>query len=407
MSAPPPDDPSGAELERIASLARAAGRLGIDTEFMGEGRYRPLLCLVQVAVDDPAAPDAVRIVLLDPLRDEEPGPLVALLADPAVEVVLHAGRQDIALLRRCWSTEITNVFDTQLSAGFAGHSAQAGYASLLASLLGIHLPKTASYTRWDARPLSEEQRSYARADVAHLLALSDVLHAELEHSGRLEWAREECRSLEQSSDERDPELAYQRLPRIGQLRPRVRAVAAQLAAWRERVASAEDRPVSAVLSDVALLEIARRQPASTEALGELRGVQISTIRRRGEAILAVVAEGRAAPAIPSEEPDRAPSDARDAPVIALAEAVVRARAREAGLAYELIASRRDLAAIVAAVRGGAPEPPVRTLLGWRRDLVGGELLELLAGRRTVAVAHDGRIEIVPASPARGQAGDER
>ena len=103
------------DVERLAERARAEGRLGIDTEFMPEGRYRPLLCLVQVVVGE-------EIAILDPLAGDAPGPLADVLADPEVEVVLHAGRQDVALLRREWHTEVTHLFDTQVAAGFAGFS---------------------------------------------------------------------------------------------------------------------------------------------------------------------------------------------------------------------------------------------------------------------------------------------
>src|SRR4051795_11699045 len=135
----------------LAERARETGRLGIDTEFMGEGRYRPLLCLVQVAVEE--EDDAVRVEVLDPLQgDLDPAPLAAVLADPDVEVVMHAGRQDVPLLRREWRTDVRNVFDTQVAAGFAGRRAQLGYEALLAELLGVRLRKSASFTRWDQRP---------------------------------------------------------------------------------------------------------------------------------------------------------------------------------------------------------------------------------------------------------------
>ena len=109
----------------LSDRARASGRLGIDAEFMGEGRYRALLCLVQVAVDD--GDGGTRVEVLDPLRGFEPGELRDVLADPAIEKVLHAGRQDVAILRRTWGTDVRNLFDTQVAAGFAGHGAQTGY----------------------------------------------------------------------------------------------------------------------------------------------------------------------------------------------------------------------------------------------------------------------------------------
>jgi len=385
-----------AEVARAAEAARAAGRFGIDTEFMSEGRYRALLCLVQLSVDgalgggaDPREPD---VVLIDSLADVDVTPLAALLADPSIEVVLHAGRQDVAILRRAWRTEVTNIFDTQIAAGFAGASAQAGYGNLLGSVLGLRVGKTASYTRWDARPLTPEQLGYAAEDVVHLLALADEIRRRLESSGRLEWAREECRRLESASDERDPDTAWERLPRVGQLDPRARAVARELAAWRERTAAAADRPVGSIVPDPALVELAKRKPSTTAALEQIRGLHPPVIKRRGGAILEAIARGREAEPIEREEA-RGRSEPGDAPLIALAESLLRARALEAGLAYELIAARAELEQIVGAARRGEPEPSVRTLTGWRSELVGEDLRALLAGRRALSVGADRRLAV--------------
>jgi ribonuclease D len=381
-----------ADVERAAQAARAAGRFGIDTEFMSEGRYRALLCLVQIAVDNPDPAGEPPIYLIDSLADVDVRPLAVLLGDPDIEVVLHAGRQDVAILRRAWETELNNIFDTQIAAGFAGGSAQAGYGNLLGSVLGLRVGKTASYTRWDTRPLTAEQLGYAAEDVAHLLQLSDEIQRRLAESGRLKWAEEECRRLESATDERDPETAWERLPRVGQLDPRSRAVARELAAWRERTASELDRPVGSIVADPAMVELAKRRPTSTAGLEQIRGLHPPTIKRRGEAILDAIARGRDAEPIPRDE-GRARSEAGDAPLIALAEALLRARSLEAGLAYELIASRSELEQIVGAARRNEPEPDVRTLGGWRRELVGDDLRELLAGRSAVSVGAHRRLEL--------------
>jgi ribonuclease D len=376
-----------ADLAALAERARAAGRLGIDTEFMPEGRYKPLLCLVQVVVGD-------EVVILDPLDDMgDPAPLAAVMADPAVEVVLHAGRQDVGILRREWRTTFSNVFDTQIAAGFAGHAAQAGYTGLLHDVLKVKLAKSASFTRWDARPLTPEQLRYAREDVEHLPALADALQARLRERGRLEWAREECRAIADATDERDPDEVWRRLPRIAGLDARDRAVARELAAWRERTAAREDRPVGAIVRDPTVVELAKRQPRSAKELGAIRGAGPDVLRRRAQDILAAIERGRAAPPVRLEEGERLSTEPVDGPAIALSEALVRARAQEAGLAYELIAARADLAPIVVAARRGRPEPETRTLAGWRRELVGAELLELLAGRRSLAVGDGGRVSV--------------
>src|ERR1700744_6482967 len=257
-TAPPTQLASTGDIAEAAAQARQAGRLGIDTEFMSEGRYRALLCLVQVAVDNPDGEGEPLIFLIDALADVDIDPLAALLGDPEIEVVLHAGRQDVAILRRAWHTELKNTFDRQTAAGFTGASAQAGYGNLLGSVLGQRVGKTASYTRWDARPLTAEQLGYAAEDVAHLLQLSDEIQRRLERSGRAEWAREGCRRLGGATDERAPETAWERLPRIGQLDPRSRAVAQTLAAWRERTASDLDRPVGSLAAAPAPVGVGKR-----------------------------------------------------------------------------------------------------------------------------------------------------
>jgi len=380
------------DVRAAAERARAAGRLGIDTEFMSEGRYRALLCLVQIAVDSPAPEDEPTILLIDSLTDTDVRPLATLLADPGIEIVLHAGRQDVAILRRAWQTELTNIFDTQIAAGFSGQSAQSGYGNLLGAVLGRRVGKTASYTKWDARPLTAEQLGYAAEDVAHLLELADEIQRRLGDRGRLEWATEECRRLEAATDERDPMTAWERLPRVGQLDPRSRAVARELAAWRERTASAQDRPVGSILADPALVELAKRHPSTVAGLEQIRGLHPPTIKRRGEAILEAIARGREAEPIARDEV-RGRSESGDAPLIALAEALLRARSLDAGLAYELIASRAELEQIVAAARRHEPEPEVRTLTGWRRELVGDDLADLLAGNGAIAVGPDRRLEL--------------
>ncbi len=364
----------------------AAGRLALDTEFMGEGRYRTLLCLVQLAVpEDAAAGEA--IALIDPLEEGLPADALSrALEDPAVRIVMHAGRQDVALLRRELGCDVTNLLDTQVAAGFAGLGAQSSYDSLLTEVLGLRVSKSASFTRWDARPLSPEQLAYAREDVVHLLELAAELERRLSEIGRLQWALEECEPVSRVSAERDPQAVFERLPRIGGLNASARAVARELVEWRERTAERHDRPVQSVLSDAALVEVARRRPASQEDLARIRGAGQSAQGRRARDLLDAVARARKRPPEPPPQGGRsAPPKGEDLPLVALCEALARTRAREAGLAYELLATKADLQAIVVAARTGEPRDDVRTLQGWRAELVGEELRELLDGELSLSV----------------------
>jgi ribonuclease D len=381
--------------EELAELAREHGKLAIDTEFVSERRYQALLCLVQIAVPDPSQESGVRTDVLDPLDESEtfdPAPLAAVLGDPAVEILVHAGRQDVAILRRSWDADFTNVFDTQVAAGFLGMGNQEGYETLARRVLGVELRGGEGFTRWDKRPLTERQLAYAADDARCLLALGDAIARELEAAGRLEWAREECRIVEQSTDVRSPRQAYDRLPNTRQLDGTRRATAWALCEWRDAAARELDRPPSYLLPDQVLIQLARRRPKDKQALEQIRGLPQQTLHRRGREVLDTIAA-----AADVEPPPRAPAgphrDPVDQPVVSLAQALLRHRAREAGVATELIATQSELTALVAAVRAGEDGDAIRALGGWRRELVGAELCDLVQGRLALSVGPEGTLFI--------------
>jgi ribonuclease D len=377
----------------LADLAREHGRLAIDTEFVSERRYQALLCLVQIAVPDPSRESGVRTDVLDPLDDGtpfDPAPLAAVLGDPAVEIVVHAGRQDVAILRRTWDADFANVFDTQVAAGFLGMGNQEGYESLARRVLGIDLRGGEGFTRWDKRPLTERQLAYAADDARCLLALGAAIAGELDAVGRLDWAREECRVVEQSNDVRSPWQAYDRLPNTRQLDGGRRAVAWALCEWRDAAARELDRPPSYLLPDQVLVQLARRRPTDKHGLEQIRGLPQQTLHRRGAEVLETIAS--AAEVEPPPRPPAGPQrDPVDQPVVSLAQALLRHRAREAGVATELIATQSELTALVAAVRAGDGGEGIRALGGWRRELVGAELCDLVEGRLALSVGADGSL----------------
>ena len=382
----------------IAELAERAAegrRIAIDTEFVSERRYQALLCLVQVAVPDRGAEGGVRTEVLDPLEgDPDFSPLARVLADPAIEVVMHAGRQDVAIMRRTFDTEVRNVFDTQVAAGFLGFGNQEGYETLVRKVLKVKLKGSEGFTRWDKRPLTPQQLEYAADDARLLLALGGELEKRLVECGRLEWAREEARSLEDVSDERDAQRSYERLPRLGRLGEAARGVALELTEWREEEARGADRAPGSVLPDQALVELARRTPRDKHGLEQIRGLPPQTLHRRSDALLAAIARGRkrTAPPPPAEPPPREPADA---PLVSLAQALVRHRSMESGVAVELIATQSELAALVTSLRRGEDGDNVRVANGWRRELVGNELKELIEGRRALSVDPEGGLRVSP------------
>ena len=389
-------------IAEIAASAAEQGRLAIDTEFVSERRYQAQLCLVQVAVRDPNGPNGIRTEILDPLDEDVPldvAPLAAVLADPAVMVIMHAGRQDVAILRRTWETEVTAVFDTQVAAGFLGFGNQEGYEGLVRRVLGVGLGGGEGFTRWDRRPLTASQLGYAADDARCLLVLGEALKRELDDKGRLLWAQEESMLVEASNDVRSAQRAYERLPKLSRLDDRARASARALCEWRDGIARAVDRPPPSVVPDQVVVELARRRPEDRSTLESIRGLPQQTLHRRGAELIAAI--GAARDAKPPPKPPAAPRrDPAEAPLVSLAQAVVRQRSLESGVATELIATQPELATLVATVRRGEPSDgaDVRALRGWRRELVGQELIELVQGRRAVSVAAGGELRVSSSAP---------
>ena len=382
-------------IAELAEHAAEGGRIAVDTEFVSERRYQALLCLIQVAVPDPGAEGGVRTEVLDPLEGAPDfSPLARVLADPSVEVVMHAGRQDVAIMRRTLDTEIHNIFDTQVAAGFLGYGNQEGYESLVRKVLTVKLKGSEGFTRWDKRPLTPLQLEYAADDARLLLALGEELERRLDERGRLEWAREESRSLEDVTDERDATRSYERLPRLGRLSESARGVALELVEWREAEARGADRAPGSVLPDQALVELARRTPHDKHGLEQIRGLPPQTLHRRSQDLLAAIerGQGRTGPPPPSEPPARDPADA---PLVSLAQALVRHRSMESGVAVELIATQAELSSLVSALRRGEGANHVRVSHGWRRELVGDELKELVEGRRALSVNPEGGLRVSP------------
>jgi ribonuclease D len=298
----------------------------------------------------------------------------------------------VAILRRTLDTEVTNIFDTQVAAGFLGFGNQEGYESLVRKVLGVKLKGSEGFTKWDRRPLTAQQLEYAGDDARLLLGLGEEIERQLNERGRLSWALEECRVLEASSDERDPDRVYDRLPRLSRLGDAARAMARELVEWREQQASSVDRPPSYVLPDQALIELARRAPSDRHGLEQIRGLPAQTLHRRGDRLLEVIERGRERPAPPAP-PEPGPREPADAPLVSLAQALVRHRSMEEGVAVELIATQAELSALVSALRRGEEGADVRATHGWRRELVGDQLRDLVAGKLALSAAEDGGLKL--------------
>ena len=362
--------------EQLAELIRHlrdAGRFAYDSEFIGELTYFPKLCLIQAA-------SAERVALIDPLAGLDLRPFWELLCEPAVEKIVHAGQQDIEPVVRHLGRAPVNVFDTQLSAGFAGLPYPVSLSKLVQELTGARLGKGLTFSHWDQRPLSEMQLRYAADDVRYLPRVRGELGRRLEARGHVEWARQECALMCEPSLYRfDPETQFLRVRGATSLQPRNLAVLRELTAWRDAGARAEDVPPRAFLKDEILLDLARNPVRSVEHLDRVRGLPRPVENAHGPDIVAATqrALGLPAPQLPEvRDTEQSP---REKFATETMWAALQCLCTGRGIDPALVASRQDMTEVYRRLSTGQDTAGLRLFTGWRREAAGEPLARLVAG----------------------------
>lgn len=368
--------------EDLLQRCREHGSFAFDTEFLRENTYWPELCLIQIGIEGEA-------FAIDPLSENiDCGMLYELLCDQAVEVIVHAGQQDMEIFF-CKSEDLpSGIFDTQVAGALLGLGDSIGYSRLVEELLGFRLSKGEARTHWERRPLTDRQLEYALNDVLYLEKMRDLLRQKLSKLGREEWLEQELGFYQDGNlYRRDPMTLYPRVKGAARLDRRELAILQILAAWREEEARRRNKPRKHIVSDDKLIEISRRKPTSIERLGESRGMHRRFVERNGKALLELVREGLDVPA--DECPRSINREGRD-PALALAldllDTFLKTRAKELSMSPAYLASRGDLYDLVkASASGRTDSSSARVLAGWRRELVGADLLGLLAGKYSLSL----------------------
>jgi ribonuclease D len=357
----------------------------VDTEFMRERTYWPILCLVQVAGPE----EGVAIDALAPGIDLTP--LLELMADRSILKVFHAARQDIEIFFNLSGTVPTPLFDTQIAAMVCGFGDAASYETLVAKLAQASLDKSSRFTDWSRRPLTERQIRYALADVIHLRTVYETLRQRLASNGRATWFAEEIADLSNPENYRsDPSEAWRRFRLRGRVDPRFFAVLREVAAWRETAARQRNLPRGRIMRDEAVLEIAAHMPKTVDALARTRSLGKGVAEGKlGSEILETVQHGLAKSSA-SEPPAPTRSDPPPGvgPLLELLRVLLKQRCEEHQVAQKLLATTEDLEAIAA-----DDDAPVRALSGWRREIFGKDALALKHGRLALTVRRN-RIRLV-------------
>jgi len=375
-----------------SELAAACDRLArhavitVDTEFLRETTYYPLLCVVQMASPD----EAVIVDALAPGIDLKP--FFELMANEKVLKVFHAARQDIEIVWHRAGILPHPIFDTQVAAMVLGHGDSIAYDQLVQRITGHRPDKTHRFTDWSRRPLTKEQLHYAVSDVTHLRDVFTALDDDLKKRGRSDWVSIEMDILTSPGTyDFHPERAWVRL-KTRVRKPRELAVLMEVAAWREQEAQSRDVPRGRVLKDEAVGDIATHAPATLEKLGQLRSLPKGFERSKwGADIIAAVQRGLARDLATLPKLDKPRNIANGAAIVELLKVLLRMTSERYGVASKVIATVDDLEEIAA-----DDEAEVAALQGWRRELFGEAALALKRGQLALAIER-GRVVSVDRS----------
>jgi ribonuclease D len=358
-----------------------------DTEFVSEHTYRSQLCLVQVA-----APGI--LAAIDTLQARDLQPFWRLLAEPGRTTVVHAGREELGFILHAIQARPSALFDVQVAAGLIDHDYPAGYASIVRRFLNLPTNKGETRTDWRQRPLTQAQLDYALDDVRHLEELWRTMEGRLEKLGRVEWMRQEMADWQDEVEESFIRKRWRRVSGLNGLSRRELAVARELWHWRDGVAEQRDMPPRRVLRDDLLVELCKRKSADERQISAIRGMQRSDLRHILKGLSEAIARGLELPdeECPGGERHRTPPPQLAMLGQFLATAVA-GMCRQMHLAPALVGTSSDMRDLLAYKLGYFDDERQPLLAsGWRSEVVGGLVDDLLAGRAALRIgdvrAHD-------------------
>ncbi|MEX0718024.1 MAG: HRDC domain-containing protein [Planctomycetaceae bacterium] len=373
------------EFEELCAHIKSQRLVAFDTEFVSEYTYRPELCLLQFATKE-------KLVAVDPYAVRDLASWWKLMADEETRVIVHGGQAEVRFCLDAIDEPPRNVIDLQIAEGFRGRSYPLAYKTIVPRVLGRQVHSRETRTDWRRRPLSPEQTRYAIEDVDHVLAVWDRQERDLTRRGRVDWVRDECRRMIEDIDRERNREPWERLSGVHKLSPRELAVLRELAAWREAEAERRDRSPRRILRDDLLMEMVHRQPRSENDVAQTRDMNRKDYKRVAAELVACVERGLA---LPPEQLPRVPrpefSSSRrdDEQVIGKLLSIALAnRCAEVEIAQQLVGTSADLQHLVRwHVYKEHRGPTPRLLRGWRAEVCGDLLTDVLDGKITLRVAH--------------------
>jgi ribonuclease D len=363
------------QLAKLCEQIKKESWLALDTEFLREKTYYPIFCLLQIATPE-------WVACVDPIALPKLDELFEAIYNPAIVKVFHSCRQDLEIFYQSTGKIPAPIFDTQVAAPLLGFQDNPGYAMLVSSLLSINLNKAHTRADWSKRPLTEEQIEYAADDVIYLCQIYQIMVQKLIDLGRIDWLKHDFAELTNPAIYTvDPEKAWFKIKGKNKLTGRQLSIIQALSQWREKTAQAEDRPKSWLLRDELLFDLAKLQPERVEELANVRGINERAVNRYGKELCQLITAAKNRPPLPLNEKGRpAKKTQQQEAILDILTALVRIRAEENSLNPTILASRKDLEALLF---NGDDECPL--LHGWRFTMAGRELVGLLKGKLLLGI----------------------
>ncbi len=364
-----------AQFDELCEHIRAAGIVAFDTEFVSEHTYLPELCLLQLATPE-------RAVAVDPFGVPDLSAWWQIMADETTTIIVHAGREEIRFCLHLGGCRPQRVFDTQLAEGLRSTTYPVGYESLVTRVLGERLGHHATRTEWRHRPLTPEQLEYAVDDVRYLIDVWKKQQASLKRVKRLDWAETEFTRLTDELEHERNEDSWRRFGGLQKMKPRQLVVARELFQWRERIATERNQPLRRILRDDLIVDLAMRQPKTAEAVLATRDMNRPGYKKHAVELAACISRGVALPE--SQWPKPAPlpdSNSEDHILSKLLQIVLANRCAEMKVALGLVGTSADLKNLVRwHSKKNSKQPPPRLAQGWRAEVCGDLLADVLDGK---------------------------
>ncbi|MDX8396410.1 MAG: ribonuclease D [Mariprofundaceae bacterium] len=371
-----------------------ASVLCVDTEFHRENTYYAQFALLQISSRE-------HCFIIDPIAIDDLTPIWDVLCDENILKVFHACRQDVEIIFKETGKLPLPIFDTQVAAALLGYGLQVGFGNLVQRISKTVLPKQESFSDWISRPLTREQLNYAADDVIYLMPVYQHLQERLEARGRTEWLAEEQADISNVDIyETQPNEAFWRVKGVNKLKSRQLAVLRELASWREKEAKRKDIPRRRILADDPLIELAKKINLDLKAMDRMRGISTGLIKRHGAALISACERGQACheDQWPRSKPRSLHTQGTDLRQ-ELLDSLVRMKSETEEIASNILASKSDLAALASWGQQRKGEPPeVPCLHGWRKELVGNDLLRMLNGEISLRINTKSGLPIIEENP---------